>query len=81
MIMLLADRDRTFFRELCEHHVSGQLKVAPEHVADEVLEKMGKPEHKVYEEFAQDLRGHEPKAWKKAVSGSLSDVFPSRLGL
>ena len=39
---LIYDNDRTFLRELCEHHVSGQLKVAPEHISDAVLEKMGK---------------------------------------
>ena len=38
---LIYDNDRTFLRELCEHHVSGQLKVAPEHISDAVLEKMG----------------------------------------
>ena len=37
-----------FLRELCEHHVSGQLKVAPEHISDAVLEKMGKPESGVF---------------------------------
>lgn len=62
---LLADRDRTFLRELCEHHVSGQLKVAPEHVADEVLEKMGKPEHKVYEEFTRIYGDMNQKLGKK----------------
>ena len=50
---LLADKDQTFLRELCKYHVSGQLKVAPEHVSDSVLEKMGKPEHKVYEQFTK----------------------------
>ena len=50
---LLADRDDTFFRELCKYHVSGQLKVAPEHVADPVLRMMGKPEHAVYEHFTK----------------------------
>lgn len=50
---LLADKDQTFLRELCKYHVSGQLKVAPEHVSDAVLEKMGKPEHKVYEQFTK----------------------------
>ena len=39
---LLADKSREFLRELCEHHVSGQLKVAPEHVADPVLQRMKK---------------------------------------
>ena len=42
-----------FIRELCEHHVSGQLKVAPEHVSEEVLRLMGKPGKAVYEEFVQ----------------------------
>ena len=48
---LLADADDTFFRELVEYHVSGQLKVAPEHISDAVLQKMGKPENAVYEKF------------------------------
>lgn len=48
---LVADSDETFFRELCEHHVSGQLKVAPEHISDAVLKMMGKPENAVYEKF------------------------------
>lgn len=48
---LLADGDDTFFKELCEHHISGQLKVAPEHVADAVLQKMGKPANHVYQKF------------------------------
>ena len=48
---LLADPDDTFFRELVEHHVSGQLKVAPEHISDAVLKRMGKPENAVYERF------------------------------
>ncbi|MDO4442539.1 MAG: YgiQ family radical SAM protein [Slackia sp.] len=47
----LADADDTFIRELCEHHVSGQLKVAPEHVSDAVLSVMGKPKNDVYERF------------------------------
>jgi len=48
---LIADTDDTFFRELVEHHISGQLKVAPEHISDAVLSKMGKPENAVYEKF------------------------------
>ena len=48
---LLADGDDTFFRELVEHHISGQLKVAPEHISDTVLRRMGKPENAVYERF------------------------------
>ena len=50
---LLADRDDTFFKELVEHHVSGQLKVAPEHISDAVLSKMGKPKKAVYESFVK----------------------------
>lgn len=50
---LLADADDTFFQELVEHHVSGQLKVAPEHICDSVLSKMGKPSRAVYEQFVK----------------------------
>ncbi len=50
---LLADKDDSFLRELCKYHVSGQLKVAPEHVADPVLQMMGKPENAVYERFSK----------------------------
>ena len=48
---LLLDKDPTFFRKLVKDHVSGQLKVAPEHCADGVLRAMGKPEFSVYERF------------------------------
>ena len=48
---LLADKDESFFKELIGHHVSGQLKVAPEHVSDRVLKYMGKPSFSVYEKF------------------------------
>ncbi len=50
---LLADRKDTFFRELVQYHISGQLKVAPEHVSDAVLEKMGKPRNAVYNRFVE----------------------------
>jgi uncharacterized radical SAM protein YgiQ len=50
---LMLDPDESFFRELVEHHVSGQLKVAPEHVSDAVLRLMGKPRRHVYEAFAK----------------------------
>lgn len=50
---LLADADPTFFRELVEHHVSGQLKVAPEHVSEKVLRYMGKPAPQVYRKFCR----------------------------
>ena len=50
---LLADKDDSFFYELVEHHVSGQLKVAPEHISDAVLCRMGKPPKAVYERFVK----------------------------
>lgn len=50
---LLKDKDSTFLRELVENHVSGQLKVAPEHVSPRVLSMMGKPGQPVFEEFAR----------------------------
>lgn len=48
---LMYDKDDTFMREMVKHHISGQLKVAPEHICDNVLEKMGKPKKAVYENF------------------------------
>ncbi|RGY99480.1 YgiQ family radical SAM protein [Clostridium sp. AM58-1XD] len=53
---LLADKKRDFLKELCTYHVSGQLKVAPEHVSDPVLRSMGKPEHSVYLEFVKEYK-------------------------
>lgn len=50
---LLEDESGLFFKELVEHHISGQLKVAPEHISDVVLQKMGKPKRKVYEKFVK----------------------------
>ena len=50
---LTYDRDDTFFTELCQYHISGQLKVAPEHISDHVLKYMGKPGQAVYERFSQ----------------------------
>lgn len=52
---LLADRDRTFLRELCAHHISGQLRTAPEHVSDRVLSIMGKPPIRVYDRFLAEF--------------------------
>ena len=51
---LMADPDKTFLNELVKYHVSGQLRVAPEHVSDEVLKFMGKPRHEVYEGFLKE---------------------------
>ncbi len=62
---MLADSKQTFLRELCEHHVSGQLKVAPEHVADQVLKRMGKPANKVYRQFVKEYDAMNQKLGKK----------------
>ena len=53
---LIEDKDDTFFKELVQHHISGQLKVAPEHISDAVLKRMGKPENKVYERFQKKYK-------------------------
>jgi uncharacterized radical SAM protein YgiQ len=53
---LIHDKDDSFFKELCEHHISGQLKVAPEHISRDVLEKMGKPTKDVYEKFVKKYK-------------------------
>ena len=62
---LIYDEDRTFLRELCEHHVSGQLKVAPEHISNAVLEKMGKPSVEVYKKFVKAYKDMNEKLGKK----------------
>ncbi len=62
---LLADSDPTFLRELVEHHVSGQLKVAPEHISDEVLKYMGKPRHAVYQSFCHKYEKLNERLGKK----------------
>ena len=53
---LMADPDDTFFRELVQYHISGQLKVAPEHICDAVLCQMGKPGNDVYEKFRKKFK-------------------------
>jgi len=62
---LTYDKDDTFFKELCEHHVSGQLKVAPEHVSDNVLSLMGKPSKNVYDRFSEKYKRINDKLGKK----------------
>ncbi|MBQ1923388.1 MAG: YgiQ family radical SAM protein, partial [Lachnospiraceae bacterium] len=52
---LMADPDRTFLKELCQYHVSGQLRVAPEHISDNVLKRMGKPPVSVYNAFRREF--------------------------
>lgn len=61
----LADRDDTFIRELCKYHISGQLRVAPEHISDNVLKLMGKPENAVYEHFVNKCERINEKLGKK----------------
>jgi len=53
---LLEEESPKFLNELCEHHISGQLKVAPEHVSDTVLKHMGKPSKAVYERFLEKYK-------------------------
>lgn len=55
---VMADKSPVFLQELVKYHISGQLRVAPEHVSDQVLRYMGKPSHQVYERFL--------KAYEKA---------------
>lgn len=62
---LLCDKDDTFFHELLKYHVSGQLKVAPEHICDTVLSKMGKPPKAVYERFIRKYEDYNRKIGKK----------------
>jgi len=62
---VLADSDPAFLNELCEHHVSGQLKVAPEHVSDAVLTRMGKPPRRVYETFCRRYKAVNERLGKK----------------
>lgn len=61
----LLDDDHTFIRELVEHHVSGQLKVAPEHISDAVLSVMGKPSRAVYDQFVSEYERTNKQLGKK----------------
>ena len=62
---IMADKDSTFLRELCEHHISGQLKVAPEHVCPYVLDRMGKPGQNVYDAFCARYKDINARLGKK----------------
>ena len=62
---LMMDKDKSFFRELVEHHISGQLKVAPEHVSDKVLRLMRKSSHALYEQFSVEYAGLNKTLGKK----------------
>lgn len=62
---LVHDKNDEFFNELCKHHVSGQLKVAPEHISDNVLSLMGKPSKDVYKKFVDKYTRINEKLGKK----------------
>ena len=62
---VLYDKSKEFMRELCRHHISGQLRVAPEHVDNDVLELMGKPEHEVYIKFLDEYKKVNDKTGKE----------------
>jgi uncharacterized radical SAM protein YgiQ len=62
---IMADKDDTFFKELVEHHVSGKLKVAPEHVSRDVLKYMGKPAGETYDRFVEKFYKLTKKIGKK----------------
>lgn len=62
---LIHDKNDSFFKELCEHHISGQLKVAPEHVVPKVLNQMGKPTRDVYDRFVNKYFQINEKIGKK----------------
>lgn len=62
---LLYEKNDEFFNELCKYHISGQLKVAPEHVSDRVLSKMGKPGKDVYDRFVKKYFDINKKLQKK----------------
>lgn len=62
---LIFDKKDEFFKELCQHHISGQLKVAPEHISDKVLKQMGKPSRDVYDKFVDKYFNINKKLGKK----------------
>ncbi|ACD53086.1 hypothetical protein ST12_08990 [Clostridium botulinum] len=62
---IMADKDDTFFKELVEYHVSGKLKVAPEHVSKDTLKYMGKPSGKTYDKFTEKFYSINNKLGKK----------------
>ena len=62
---VLADKNKEFLQELCEHHISGQLRVAPEHISNKVLGYMGKPNSNAYLEFVKQFDQINRKTGKK----------------
>jgi len=62
---LVHDKNTAFFEELAKHHVSGQLKVAPEHISPKVLKQMGKPSQEVYDRFIHKFKSINDKLGMK----------------
>ncbi|MBQ8749682.1 MAG: YgiQ family radical SAM protein [Clostridia bacterium] len=62
---ILYDNDKTFFEELCKHHISGQLKIAPEHICNNVLDFMNKPHKKSYLDFVKMYEDYNKKIGKR----------------
>jgi uncharacterized radical SAM protein YgiQ len=75
---LMLDKNDDFLEELCEYHISGQLKVAPEHVVERVLQRMGKPGRQVYDRFVKKFKAINKKKGKGAVSGTVFNLRPPR---
>ena len=63
----MADKDDTFLKELCQYHISGQLKVAPEHCSAAVLDKMGKPHIDAYIEFSKKYFDYTKRIGKNSI--------------
>ncbi len=61
----MLDHDHTFIKELAEYHTSGQLRLAPEHISDQVLEIMGKPHNHMYEDFCKEFEKYSRAAGKE----------------
>ena len=61
----LLDPDHTFIRELAEYHTSGQLRLAPEHISENVLRIMGKPGNEVYQQFVREFEHASEEAGKE----------------
>jgi len=84
---LMADKSDEFLKDLCKYHISGQLRVAPEHVSDEVLKLMGKPENAVYDAFLKrykrvnDLSGKEQYAIPYLMSSHPGSTLKSAIKL
>ncbi len=62
---LMYDKDDSFFKELVEHHISGQLKIAPEHISKHILHYMGKPQKEIFNAFCDKYQTMNKKAEKK----------------